>query len=58
LGRRRRAPTAAPILGVWWRRRESNPRPQALCHQLYMRSHVYCFNRRQPDEQGTPTAIP
>ena len=44
--------------GNWWRRRESNPRPQALCHQLYMRSHVYCFNRQQPDEQGTLTAIP
>ncbi len=23
-----------------------------------MRSHVYCFNRQQPDEQGTLTAIP
>ena len=20
----------------WWRRRELNPRPQALCHRLYM----------------------
>ena len=29
-------------LGVnWWRRRESNPRPQALCLQLYMRSLVF-----------------
>ena len=21
---------------VWWRRRESNPRPQVLCQRLYM----------------------
>jgi hypothetical protein len=33
----------------WWRRRESNPRPQALCPRLYMRSRVYCFNWQQPD---------
>jgi hypothetical protein len=24
--------------GKWWRRRESNPRPQALYRQFYMRS--------------------
>jgi len=24
------------IFMKWWRRRESNPRPQALCHWLYM----------------------
>lgn len=24
------------ILYIWWRRRESNPRPQVLCHRLYM----------------------
>jgi hypothetical protein len=27
----------------WWRRRESNPRPQALCHWFYMLSPLYCF---------------
>ena len=27
-------------LKYWWRRRESNPRPQILCLQLYMRSLV------------------
>jgi len=25
----------------WWRRRESNPRPQVLCHWLYMLIPVY-----------------
>ena len=25
----------------WWRRRESNPRPQILCRQLYMHSRVF-----------------
>ncbi len=25
----------------WWRRRESNPRPQVLCHRLYMLIPVY-----------------
>ncbi len=29
----------------WWRRRESNPRPQALCRQYYVRSLVVWFNR-------------
>ena len=36
--RRRVAPAAV----CWWRRRESNPRPQALCLLLYMLSRVYC----------------
>ena len=30
-------------LGCWWRRRESNPRPQALCPWYYMLSPLYCF---------------
>ena len=29
----------------WWRRRESNPRPQALRLRLYMLSHVFVFSR-------------
>ena len=29
---------------VWWRRRESNPRPSALGLRLYMLSFVYCFS--------------
>lgn len=43
---------------IWWRRRESNPRPQALRLRLYMLIRVYCFNRQQPDGQGQLTAIP
>ena len=26
---------------IWWSRRESNPRPQALHKQFYMRSRVF-----------------
>jgi len=26
---------------IWWRRRESNPRPQVLCLRLYMLIRVY-----------------
>jgi len=43
---------------VWWRRRESNPRPQVLRHRLYMLIHAFCFNRQQPDGRGKLTAIP
>src|SRR3569833_332496 len=42
----------------WWRRRESNPRPQVLRLRLYMLIHIYCFNRLLPDGQGRQTAIP
>ena len=45
-------------LRVWWRRRESNPRPQALRPRLYMLVRVNCFNRLLPDGQGKQTAIP
>ena len=30
-----------PVLFYWWRRRESNPRPQVLCLRLYMLIPVY-----------------
>ena len=33
------------FLFVWWRRRELNPRPSALCPWVYMLSFVLCFNR-------------
>jgi len=26
---------------IWWRRRESNPRPSVLRPQIYMLSHIY-----------------
>jgi hypothetical protein len=29
--------------GMWWSRRESNPRPQAITGQFYMRSWLICF---------------
>ena len=42
----------------WWRRRESNSRPQVLRHRLYMLIRAFVFNCRLPDGQGRPTAIP
>ena len=38
---------------IWWRRRELNPRPQALNHQVYMLSallvlSVYCQRAGYP----------
>ena len=47
------------VLGrsIWWRRRESNPRPQVLCRRIYMLIPVYCFNRLLPDGQGKQPAI-
>lgn len=41
--------------GVWWRRRELNPRPPALTHWLYMLSFVFCFNATGSDEQDPAT---
>ena len=33
-----------PGIGIWWSRRESNPRPQALYRQFYILSPVFlCF---------------
>jgi len=47
-----------PWIVVWWRRRESNPRPQALRRRLYMLSLVFGFDRLLPDRQGRQTASP
>jgi len=45
-------------LCYWWRWRESNPRPQALRHRLYMLIHVISFSQQLPDGQGKLMAIP
>gem|GEM_PF-5860860 len=37
---------------IWWRRRELNPRPQALYLWFYMRSLVISFSGSSPDGQG------
>ena len=42
----------------WWRRRESNPRPQALCRRFYMRSLSFDLTGGSPDRQGDLPAIP
>ena len=36
LGKEKPPNNQAVISIKWWRRRESNPRPQALCHWFYM----------------------
>jgi hypothetical protein len=45
-------------LHVWWRRRESNPRPRALRPRIYMLIRANLFNRTLPDGQGRRAAIP
>ena len=39
-------------LWEWWRRRESNPRPQVLHYKTYMLSHVFVSHRALPNGQG------
>ncbi len=36
----------------WWRRRESNPRPQVLRYKTYMFSIVFGSHHTLPDGQG------
>jgi hypothetical protein len=45
-------------LVYWWRRGESNSRPQVFRHWLYMLIHVILFNQQLPDGQGRLMAIP
>ena len=46
-------------VACWWRRRESNPRPQALRLRLYMLSRVYLgLADPAPDGQGSGPASP
>jgi len=37
---------------IWWRRRESNPRPQVLYRQHYMLSQVIWSNRSHAGRQA------
>jgi len=50
--KRKRAAVSGDPFSFWWRRRESNPRPQALRHRLYMLSRSIFFNRLLPDRRG------
>ena len=43
---------------VWWRRRESNPRPKNLHTRVYMLSAVFIFSGVLPNGQGMETTIP
>ena len=40
----------------WWRRRESNPRPQALDFRIYARSSLIESRLALPEEQGRRSA--
>jgi hypothetical protein len=42
-----------PFVSIWWRRRESNPRPQVLYRQFYILSPVnWVLTRIAPAEQA------
>jgi len=45
----------------WWRRRESNPRPQVLRPQIYMRSRVIdltgCYPTGREDRRRAPKVL-
>ena len=43
---------------IWWRRRESNPRPQALCRRFYMCSLSFDLTESPADRQALLPAIP
>src|SRR5688500_13885046 len=56
-GKRQRSktpPAGWPGAG-WWRRRESNPRPQALRSRTYMLSRLFDSRRALPERQGRRT---
>ena len=38
----------------WWRRRESNPRPQVIRFRLYMLSRPINFIAGYPVDEGNP----
>jgi len=40
INKRKGPPIRAALFFCWWRRRELNPRPQALYRQFYILSHV------------------
>lgn len=40
LRRDKKRPEVSPVLGYWWSRRESNPRPQILHRKFYILSSI------------------
>src|SRR5690606_19356705 len=46
------------LLRLWWRRRESNPRPQALRPRLYMLSPPFVLTASNPTDRARSTASP
>lgn len=45
-------PCGSRAFFIWWRRRDSNPRPPVRRLRLYMLSSVYWFSTLRPDRQG------
>jgi hypothetical protein len=41
----------------WWRRGESNPRPQAFYRQFYILSQAVCFNRSAASRRAAPRRV-
>ena len=41
----------------WWRRRESNPRPEALYRQFYILSAAICFNLYDADAHAADRRV-
>ena len=54
--RQEKGPGEYPSPCIWWRRRESNPRPQALDCRIYVRSSLFGSRLTLPEEQGRRSA--
>jgi len=48
----------APVVPIWWRRGESNPRPKVLRPRIYMHSSPFSLVLRQHDVRGAPQDQP
>ena len=57
-GQKKSQPDKGWDFTLWWRRRESNPRPQALCRRFYMCSLSFDLTESPADRQALLPAIP
>ena len=55
---KRNGPARGGSVGCWWRRRESNPRPQELYRRIYMLSRSIDFADRYPTGEGKRSTSP
>lgn len=54
--RQEKGPGDYPSPSDWWRRGESNPRPQVLDSRIYVRSSLFVSRLTLPEEQGRRSA--